>query len=166
MFDESSEEIYHARPDCWQQFFGYNDLYDVGFDIGTLMQREKTSFTHGGLQYTFWAWKRDYINLGAGAELGIYMGSGVHKQAATSMSMPMTISLTYKNQEIINYSMNTWWMTGFNSEYRNVRPEDLSVVFTVDFSKNTEMFSSFYTQNQDTVGWSFNQETYTASFSF
>ena len=38
------------------------------------MQRVKFDFVCNGTSYVLWAWKGDYINLGAGAELGIYTG--------------------------------------------------------------------------------------------
>ena len=40
-FYESSPGVYHAKPDCWQKYFGYNDLYDVGFYLGTEMKSLK-----------------------------------------------------------------------------------------------------------------------------
>lgn len=40
--------IYHAKFDCWQHFFGYNDFYDFMFDIGTSMKSKK--FLSGTVQ--------------------------------------------------------------------------------------------------------------------
>ena len=73
--------VYHASFDCWQQYFGYNKFYDFMFDIGTSMQAKYFDFSYGGRSYRLWAWKGDYINLGAGAELGIYYyGAMINKQ--------------------------------------------------------------------------------------
>lgn len=71
---KDSKGIYHAKFDCWKQYFGYNDFYDFMFDLGTSMKNAKFDFTYNGTNYIIWAWKGDYINLGAGAELGIYYG--------------------------------------------------------------------------------------------
>ena len=39
-----TEGIYHAYFDCWQQYFGYTDLYDVIFDSSTSMRFGKFEF--------------------------------------------------------------------------------------------------------------------------
>ena len=57
--------VYHAKFDCWQQIFGYNDLYDILFDLGTSMESKRFHFSYGGTSYVFWMWKGDYINLTA-----------------------------------------------------------------------------------------------------
>jgi hypothetical protein len=63
--------VYHARQDALQQYAGYNSIYDFAFDSGTSMRAAPFEFTYDGHDYTIWAWKGDYTNLGAGAELGI-----------------------------------------------------------------------------------------------
>ena len=70
--DMDRSGIYHARFDCWQQYFGYNDFYDFMFDIGTSMESDKFKFDYNRMWYIIRIWKGNYINLGAGAELGIY----------------------------------------------------------------------------------------------
>lgn len=162
---ESSPGVHHATTDCWQQYFGYNAMYDFLFDIGTDMTAVKFKFTHDGTSYVIWAWKGDYINLGAGAELGIYSGGGPHWQADTGLSFPMTLSLSYNGEEIINHSQTTWWITGFNSNYLNVSADNLSATVTIDFSGNKEMFRSFYNQYRNS-GWKFDLRTWTASYTF
>jgi len=53
------------------------------------MNREKFPFTYGDERLMLWAWKGDYINLGAGAELGIYReGIGPHWYTGTEYAMP------------------------------------------------------------------------------
>ena len=44
--EKDEKGIYHARPDCWQQHFGYTDLYDYAFDAGTSMIPKKFPFTY------------------------------------------------------------------------------------------------------------------------
>ena len=148
--EKDENGIYHARPDCWQQYFGYNELYDFVFDIATSMLSRKFSFTHGNETYTLWFWKGDYINLGAGAEAGIYYGSGVHKLVDTTLTLPMSMTLSYKGEDIITYSENTWWLTGFNPNYRNVLAENLTATFTVDFSEREGMYESFHAELENT----------------
>ena len=92
---ESDDGIYHAAFDCWQQNFGYNVLYDVAFDIGTSMKTARFSFTYNGVGYTIWVWKGDYINLGAGAEMGIYLGDQGHRTVDTNLAMKMALIVRY-----------------------------------------------------------------------
>lgn len=158
--------VYHATPDCWQQYFGYNNFYDYMFDLGTSMQSQRFDFQHNEESYTLWLWKGDYINLGAGAEIGIYYGSGSHKLVDTELAMPMSMNLSYKGEDIITYSEKTWWLTGFNPDYRNVLAEELTATFTVDFSENAGMFESFQAEYQGVAGWSFSSNAQTATFVF
>lgn len=64
--------FYFAKVDCMQRKFGYCDLYDEVFNFATTMDKEKFEFTSGGKRYIFWTWKGNYLNLGAGAEMGFY----------------------------------------------------------------------------------------------
>ncbi len=157
MMDKDENGVYHANYNAWQQIGGYNDLYDYVFDVATSMNKEKFPFTHNGNEYVVWAWKGDYVNLGAGAELGIYSNqSGFfglfnfssphedHYLIDTSLSMPMTLTLEDNNGNLISdYSANHWWITSFNPAYKDVDANKLSATYTVDFSSNKDMFNSF-----------------------
>jgi hypothetical protein len=139
--------VYHARTNAWQQIFGYNELYDYIFDISTSMESAKFEFTDdSGRDYILWAWKGDYINLGAGAELGIYSNEsrilGVfdissphddHWLVDTNLAMPMTMTLKEGNTVIADYapSENQWWITSFNPEYKNRKASELTATFTI-----------------------------------
>ena len=135
--------IYHANFDCWQQYFGYNDFYDFMFDIGTSMVSKKLTFYSGKTWYVLWAWKGNYINLGAGAELGIYYGGEPHWRVDKNLSLDMSMTLQYKGAKIISYSAKTWWITGFNPKYLNVNASDLKVNFTFKFNSDT-MYNDFW----------------------
>ena len=69
---EDGRRFYNTMVECFQRKFGYCDLYDEVFDFGTTMLREKFEFTSQKQRYILWAWKGHYLNLGAGAELGLY----------------------------------------------------------------------------------------------
>lgn len=66
--------VIHSQFNQWQSTFGYNNLYDAVFRIGTLgnMRNEKFDFNLNGTDYIFWMWRGNYLNLGAGAEIGFY----------------------------------------------------------------------------------------------
>lgn len=146
--DQYDSGIYHADVGCWQKRYGYTDLYDKIFDLATDMEKRKYTFTYKGTEYIFWAWKGDYLNLGAGAELGIYYGGGPLWKADPSLSMDMSMSVKYRGGgEILSRRDTTWWITGFNSnpEYLNVDAKDLRVEFQVLFPEedNGGMYEAF-----------------------
>ena len=165
MMEEDENGIYHATFDCWQQYFGYNDLYDFAFDVGTSMLSEKFSFTYNGTNYMIWAWKGDYINLGAGAEIGIYYGNEPHWLVDKGLAMPMGLELQYKGERIISMRLEVhWWCTGFNPDYQNVRAEDLTAIFLLAFT-DPGMYMAFST-NQTDPRWSFYNNLQAALFQF
>lgn len=163
MLEKDENGVYHARDDCWQQFAGYMDLYDIAFDLGTDMKNKKYEYSLNGRDYVIWAWKGDYVNLGSGAELGIYsqdsqsgfdmLGRGfwfVDK----SLALPMTMVLKDNEGNIIadydpgndgdeDTPREQWWITSFNPEYKDIKAEDLNVTFEIDFTDNPEMYDAF-----------------------
>ena len=156
--------IYHATFDCWQRYFGYNEGYDFMFDIGTSMKTRHFTFSYSGKQYRFWMWKGDYINLGAGAELGIYYyGALGHWLVDQSKAQGMSIKLIYKGNTIVSYGAGTWWITGFNPEYQNVKANELTALFQVTFN-NPTMYEAF--RDSKPAGWKFINRTLTAKYSF
>ena len=160
---KDSAGVYHATFDCWQQYFGYNSLYDIAFDVGTSMKSKSFEFSCSGTKYIIWMWKGDYINLGAGAELGIYYGGGPHWLVDKGLAMSMSMTLKYNGRTIISYSSTTWWITGFNPKYINVSASSLTATFTLRFN-NSAMFYAF--RNSNPKGWSFNLSNWSATYTF
>ena len=145
--EEGNNGIYHANFDCWQQYFGFNNFYDFIFDASTSMLPAKFPFSHNGSGYIIWAWKGDYITLGAGAELGIYCGNGPHYFVDKSLGAGISLILRYKGDTIIDYIAGSpqWWLTAFNSNVLNVNAADLTAIFIFGFS-DSAMGKSFYNQ--------------------
>lgn len=170
-FVKDSDGVYHARQDALQQYGGYNDFYDMIFDYSTNMDKAKFQFSYSDTDYIFWAWKGDYLNLGAGAELGIYtrFSSTDHWLVDTSLALPMTLTLSDNNgNQIFSYSPSDsqWWITGFNSYYQDVQASDLTATYTVNFSSNKEMYNKFYSTWRRDERWTFDSENYTATLTF
>lgn len=146
---ERTDGDFHVRQDSWQQYFGYNNLYDFAFDAGTNMDFQKLQFkAENGEDYIIWMWKGDYLNLGAGAETGIYKDpvlNGLHWQAAVDDALPMSISVTYKGEEVISYSPEEpqWWITGFDPMVPDVSANDLQVEGSIDFSGDENLWNGF-----------------------
>lgn len=172
---KDSKGVYHANFDCWQAKFGYNDSYDFFFDIGTSMDKAKFQFKSGGHEYILWAWKGDYINLGAGAELGIYKRMTVAgydtPQWAVDKNLAMTMTLNLKDNKgntIISYapSDKQWWITGFNPAYKNVNASSLTASYAVTFNDST-MYNDFKRSlDPDEKRWVFDDKKYIATFTF
>ena len=177
MMEKDDSGVYHARFDCWQQYFGYNDFYDLCFNLGTSMHREKFDFTVGDDSYTIWMWKGDYINLGAGAEVGIYKSFSIggieteHRQVDTSLALRMLLTLNDKDGNLIfSYSPEDpqWWITGFNPKFMNMDASNLIATITIDFSSSETgktLYEGFYSKYSTDKRWSFG-DGYTATFTY
>ena len=144
--------VYHAYFNCWQQYFGYNDMYDFFFDLGTSCKSQKFQFAHNGTEYVIWVWKGDYINLGAGAEMGIYTGGNPHWIVDKSLAMSMYLELQYNGSTIITHNDYAWWITGFNPNYMNKNADCLTASFTIRFN-DPGMYNAFRSTMPN--GWKF-----------
>lgn len=131
------------------------------------MKRAKFPFNYNNKSYIFWAWKGDYLNLGAGAELGIYYDGGWRWLVDQKLALKMTLNLKYNGRTIISYNPGkVWWLTGFNPYYQNVKASKLTATYTINFSSKKGMFNAFYKRHRWSSGWSFNTKKYTATFKF
>lgn len=201
--DDDNDGVYHIKQDWFQSWapLGYNDGYDNVFDSairtsGNTMDKKKSvefevDFDGDGeidKTYMFWSWKGDYMNLGAGAETGIYeYYSDTHWLTATDKATAMELTLYHNGEKLYSYSPYgdenlwnngaQWWITGFDARTQNVKAEDLEAITIIDFSEmeNGEiMYESFRDatestrkkengETDETIGWSFSDETYTAT---
>jgi len=190
-FYKNSDGLYIAKQNAWQQIGGYNKFYDTVFDHATSKASVSFPFTSGGTEYIIWAWKGDYLNLGAGAEIAIYSNrSGVfginnvtsphekHWLVDTNLAMHMTLTLVYNGQTIISWDPKkdleyrwdkVWWLAGFNPFVQEIDIKKLSAIYTITFNTKS-MFDSFfftYGKGDDRDSrWSFNHDTVTATFRF
>lgn len=153
------------------------------------MDKEKFPFGYDGNEYILWAWKGDYLNLGAGAEMGIYdrMGDTEHWLVKREPSMPMTLTLAQnEGNTIVDYDPNEkkwyhellgiepnkkhWWITGFNPHYQDRDADNLTATYTVDFSDDEDMFDSFsknwYGYENEDGRWEFDKDNHIATFIF
>ena len=150
---------YHISQNYWQalDLVGYCKFYDMVADTATSIAPEHFDFMYNHEAFRLWAWKGDYINLGAGAELGIYHGGGPIWKTGEEYAMPMTLTLDYKKDRIISYdpikddpkgkNTDKWWITGFDPSTPDVLAKDLKAVYTLDFSQSKEMkrmYDAFY----------------------
>ena len=164
-FVRDKKGIYHARQDCLQQYAGYNDFYDFMFNLGTQMKTQKFPFRYNGKDYILWAWKGDYLNLGAGAEMGFYYGGEPHWLVDTNSKLNMALFVEYNHRMIISFTPKEkyWWITGFNPYYQNPNVNMLKVTIRVRFD-NPDMFAAFYNKYKRNPYWTFVRQWCTGVF--
>lgn len=166
-FDRDEDGVYHAQQDALQKYGGYIDLYDDVFDLACSMDKQKFPFKVGDEEYIVWLWKGDYMNLGAGAETGIYKGGEPFWECDTEDAMPMTLKLEDTSGNVIydwHPEENKWWCTGFNSAYENYNVKDLISTGTIDFSQHLDMWDAFKEQWMGTGIWEFDEENNIARY--
>ena len=166
--------IYHIDQNYWQSisFVGHNNLYDKAFKMGVnatgqTVDRKKFPFEFDDKQYIIWMWKGDYVNLGSGAEVGIYKESVIpgHYLTGKENSMPMSLKLQEidSGEVLFDYHPTEyqWWINGFDASSQNVYASNLELTVTIDFSNNPDMYDAFK-QAWEEKGWIFDnmQATY------
>lgn len=145
---------YHSQVESWQRAFGYNDMYDDVFRIGSNMLNEQFTFTSNGQKHVLWAWKGDYWNLQSGAEIGLYSYdravNNTNHYNVVDFTLPMTLNLYnyYSKSNIDNVfswapDENQWWITGFNTRFTEPNPDDMVVLGSIDFTGRESMYNDF-----------------------
>ena len=162
-FKADSKGVIHSQHRQWQASGGYNNGYDALFRTftGNNMDREKFQFAVGDMEYIIWTWRGDYLNLGAGAEIGIYSRPTWLAQDSDKLdqyfvdydlAMPMQLYLyNYENssdiQNIHSWAPDEpqWWICSFNPQYLrdDVDVSKQIMIGSMDFSGNEEMYDCF-----------------------
>jgi hypothetical protein len=173
-FDYQGDGEYTTRPDAKQLLAGYSDFYDLIFDVVTDTLFRKFPFTYGGDTYTFWVWKGDYMNLGAGAEIGFYVRDGVGAEngawwstVANADAPEMSVNLSGSHGTIASYEPDAAqaWVGAFDSRTQDARAASLTADYTITFD-NDEMYTAFREDWGDDTRWGFTDETRTATLRF
>ena len=179
--EKDKDGNYHIKQNYWQsnKFVGYNDLYDSVFKAagvvnGSAPDIYKEEFMMNGETYIIWAWKGDYINLGAGAEIGIYKkGIGNHYFTATGLSQKMQLSLkdTKNNNTIFDYNPTErqWWVNGFNTNHQGVQAKELESITVIQFSDSKEdqdLFKALAKTMEGKKEWYIDEEKKTATLTW
>lgn len=171
-FERDENGVYHAKQDAiLQSRAGYNDLYDKAFDLACSMDFKKFTFSDGKEEFVIWLWKGEYLNLGGGAEIGIYNGGGPQWQCGTEYAMPMTLHLldNKTGDTIFDWKPknDNWWCTGFNPMYQDVKVNEVSAYGSIDFSKDSQhlaMFDAFSKKYKNNPMWTFDNANNIAYF--
>lgn len=164
-FKKDNQDIaYHSQQETWQHGWGYNDVYDMVFDIGTNhnIRKKKYEFVCGEEEYVVWMWLGDYLNLGSGAEVGIYNDPICVPQTSAKhwrsidFRLPMTLNLYnyYGSKEIENVFCwapldDQWWITGFNNNFMDSVAGNMISIGNIDFSGREDLFDGLKKEVED-----------------
>lgn len=95
-------------------------------------------------KYVIWAWKGDYLNLGAGCEVGFYNTYGSTKHYFFVKKIFTELEMRYNGNLINNYRPpkskgekvgHSWWITTFNAGMQNnVNPSKIGFRCVADLS--------------------------------
>ena len=135
----------------------------------------------------FWVWRGDYMNLGPGAELGIYfrderndlylLGYEHWEIDSDDLTFPMGMKLAIRNMigkysyYEYNPSEQQWWITSFVVERASVftvGPDRIAATFWVDFTGREGMYNAFRTSPSYNINeyWTFNDNNHRATLTF
>ena len=101
----------HSDDDQWQKRFGYCDLYDTAFRIGTdnnIRILKLPTFNYNEEEYIFWCWRGTYLNLGSGAEIGFYY----KPRDLDDLGYDTFLSFGYLDdllEDILHLDYYSWW---------------------------------------------------------
>lgn len=127
----------------------YNDTYAGEFSYHNITRSQISNE-----DYVLWAWRGDYLNLGSGAEIGIYtnvhrIGDFEHWEVDENCALPMKLYLYnyYSLMRIDNIfcwepNEPQWWITGFNPDFDNPNVNDMISIGVIDLSGNVEMYNA------------------------
>ena len=154
---------------------GYTTFYDSVFHKFTESDHDRIKI---GNEYTIWIWKGDYLNLGAGGEIGIYngvddiVGTTMSDKLGVNISMQITtndgkmiVDLNNSEKYISTRNWNHtsmpseitkkeyhWWLTGWNPSEQGYTDDDLTLTGILDFSNNEktrQMYDTLINTKQD-----------------
>lgn len=150
----------YSQPETWQRAFGYNELYDLVFEVGSDMKRKY--FETKNTQYRLWLWKGDYWNLRSGAEIGIYVKDNTSSNQSDTpiydcidYEVPMYVSLyNYSSNRVSenifnwNPSISQWWGTGFNWRYQDPDYRKMIVIGKIVLDSQNNLYTLLKTCKQ------------------
>lgn len=124
VYDEN-KAAYHSKVITWQKYFGYNDVYDHGFRIGSSMHFLR---------------------------LGFSINTDIPHYKVVDFEMPMTLSLYnyYRKDSIVNVfnwapEEKQWWITGFsgqNPQFMELDEDVMVVKGAIDLTGHEELYKA------------------------
>lgn len=158
-YDGDGNFYYTDDKDCWQENFGFNEVYDNLSPLSMMYyDTVRTTFEYGGKEWLIQAWKGQYGMVFVGGEVGVYTrslgSSGTHFVCADKEDwLNMEMAFMWDEDDNGNYKAifnrdyeKYWWCTGFvvgfpNGSLRQTLKE-FRLVHHITF-KDTEMANAF-----------------------
>lgn len=148
-YDNNTSAI-HSKWDTWQMYFGYNDIYDDVFNFFCDMDKLKINTKYNGKDAMWWSWRGNYLNLGMGAESGLYYRSDkpiyfTEHYECVDKGFDMTLTMINKKtgKPIMIWTPEEYqrWITTFTCDQNlsDLKATDIIVVCSVDVDGNTEI---------------------------
>ena len=160
-YSYQDDYYYTDDKDCWQDTFGFYNLYDL-ISPYILLEYDyiRVYFRYDNLDWMIQLWKGQYGLLFYGSEVGVYTKemSDEEVTAFTHFKCPeqknwldMTMSLYHDEKDDGNYKFelerpygNYWWCTGFKAGHLNdEEPADELRMTTTITMKDDEMTQLF-----------------------
>ena len=173
---DPSERVYHTTFDCWQRIGGYRDFYDTVFDLATSMEAPKFEFSSGGVDYCLWGWKGDYLNLGAGCEIGLYrkapglLGDSGHYLADPNLAMEVFGTLTVNGQRAGTYNSANlgkhWWPAIFNPALQGKSKDSIHAQYSLTMPNETlyNDFKKSWGDDEHFSNWNDEKHSFTVDY--
>jgi RHS repeat-associated protein len=152
---DDRQNIWYGDLNAWQRLFGYNNFYDLLFDIGELITNIFPSvnvssmnfisyFDDGkGLKWRIEGWKGNYLTMGVGAEIGAYftlsiLGGHYFAPIDTAKAkdyLPiMQFTLNNNNASLFSRGPERhWWLSGFKPGIGTINKKNLKMVARITF---------------------------------
>lgn len=174
---DSSEGVFHTTFDCWQSLGGYNDFYDKVFDLATSMEAVKFEFSSGGEDYCLWGWKGDYLNLGAGCEMGLYrkadgkLGQAGHYLAdKKTLAMDVQATLFVNGKKAGTYDSGKlgkhWWPAIFNPSQQGKNKDSIHAQYNITMPNGTlyDAFKQQLKNRPELSNWNDENNSFTVNY--
>jgi hypothetical protein len=139
--------IWYSPIGAVQKFFGYNNIWDFFFKTGEVISgiippfnvsqdAFYSTFREDGKFWRIEAWKGNYMNMGVGAEIGIYTTTflPIHYGIAKSDDRPsIQYTLSHWGKALFRRQGTHWWLTGFRPGIGSITPDELVLTGSLRF---------------------------------
>lgn len=173
--DENCPSIFTAyttvsgKP-MWQSRVGYDTIYDSAFSLGGPIYRQRYKFTTGSGEnikyFVVWIWKGDYWNLGAGAEIGIYVANTKEQydnnfyEVDVNLVLDVNMDIKYRTLNgllpltLNNLTQRNWWVCSFSPAIQHPNVNWIDVNVKANFVTNGDydadlLMTNFYKTGVD-----------------
>ena len=167
---DKSQGVWTSPVDAIQKYAGYNSIYDSAFGLVCDENLFISKFKYGGQSWMVEGWKGNYLNMGVGAEIGVYqLDGGVLGRIGSGQYWPVSGSdMLYMQYYMYNRSPGAvaddllfrragthWWLNGFRPGIGVIDAKYINLQGSITF-KDPEMAGAFVAGLQPSKAGTFN----------